>query len=83
MRVVGFFNCRNIRVHFLIKLSIFFYLIIHVQVNSYSIMLGRVSWVEPILSARTQRSAAGEARTRNPVISSQALYHRPTVLPLT
>ena len=31
--------------------------------------------------SRTQRSDAGEAGTRSPSVSSQALYHRATVLP--
>ena len=30
--------------------------------------------------SRTQRSDAGEARTRGPSVSSQALYHRATAL---
>ena len=30
-----------------------------------------------------QRSDAGEAGTRGPLVSSQALYHRATALPLS
>ena len=32
--------------------------------------------------SRTQRSGAGEARTRGPSVSSQALYHLATALPM-
>ena len=47
------------------------------------------SWVELVLSwelinvswPRTQRSEAGEARTRGPSVSSQALYHWAIALP--
>ena len=31
--------------------------------------------------SRTQHSDASEAQTRGPLVSSQALYHRATVLP--
>ena len=35
------------------------------------------------LAQGLQRSDAGEARTRDPSVSSQALYHRATALPFS
>ena len=42
------------------------------------------SWSLPtfLLISRTQHSDADEAKTRGPLVSSQALYHWATVLPL-
>ena len=43
------------------------------------------SWVEPgfnVSCSRTQPSAAGDARTRNSSVLSQALYHLATALPV-
>ena len=56
-------------------------------INNLSVIKGRVflGWTSTKLGlmtcSRTQRSDAGEARTRGPSVSSQALYHWATVLP--
>ena len=60
-----------------------FDLVLYVPVNNFSVMSGRVflglaSTKQARINVsctRTQRSDAGEARTRNLSVSSQALYH--------
>ena len=65
-----------------------FDLILYVPVNNFSVMLGQVflGWTSTkqgyVSCSRTQLYDAGEARTRGPYVTSQALYHWPTVLPL-
>ena len=69
-------------------MCVFFYLILYVPVNIYSVMLGRVflGWTSTkqvvlCLAQGTQHGEAGEARTRSLLISSQKLYHLDTALP--
>ena len=64
-----------------------FDLIIYVPVNNLSVTSGRgfLGWTSRLARiyvscSRTQRSNAGEARTRGPSVSSQALYHWATAL---
>ena len=63
-------------------------LFVYVPVNNISVTSGRdgSSWVELVLSkvtvSRTQHSDAGEARSQGPSVSSQALYHWATALPI-
>ena len=68
----------NFDVHLFVCLIWFF----TSQSTIFRLCWGRSSWVEPVLSSRTQHSDAGEAPTCNSSISSQALYHWATVLPL-
>ena len=46
-------------------------------INNLSVLKGRVflGWTSTKLGLMLQRSDAGEARTRGPSVSSQALYH--------
>ena len=67
----------------------FFDLILYVPVNNFSVMWGHVflGWTSTkqeltCLAQTTQCSDAGEARTRNLSISSEALSHWATALPL-
>ena len=52
----------------------FFDLILYVPSTIFQLCRDGSSWVEQSYS-RTHRSDAGEARTRGPSVSSQALYH--------
>ena len=58
-------------------------------INNLSVKQGQVflGWTSTklrkmCLAQRPQRSDAGEARTHGPSVSSQALYHWATVLPM-
>ena len=62
-----------------------FDLILNVPSTIFQLYRDGSSWVEPVmcLAQGPQRSDAGEARTRGPLVSSQALYHWATALPTT
>ena len=68
--------------------TVLFDLILYVQSTIFHLCKDGSSWAEPVLArmnvscSRTQRSDAGEAWTRGPSVSSQALYHWATALPL-
>ena len=62
-------------------------LILYVPINNFSVKLGQVFLVfnqyvarVNVSCSRTQHSDASQARTGSPLVSSQALYHRATVL---
>ena len=67
--------------------NVLFDLILYIPVNNLSVTLGRVflGWTSTklgLMCLAQQRSDAGEAWTRGPSVSSQALYHWATTLPL-
>ena len=65
----------------------FFDLMLYIPVNNFSVMSGQVflGWTSRIQGlmclAQEHNSGAGEALTRSPSVSSQALYHWATVFP--
>ena len=70
--------------------SILFDLILYITVNNISVTSGQVflGWtssklgLDNVSCSKTQRSDASDARTHGPSVSSQALYHWATALPI-
>ena len=88
LHVVFWVRCGTRLYPFLIFAVCLYDLILYVPSTIFQLYRDGSSWVEPVLSldlcscSRTQRSDAGEARTRGPSVSSQALDHYATALPL-